>query len=310
MNKLLVKDLISYFKYRQISGDGNSLLREIREPSVNRPGLELSGYLTAKVYKRVVILGEKEISYVATMSEERQKESFEYLTGEDIPMILIGRDLPCPKILLDIAKEKNFPIFTSFAPTYSLTMEIISYLEEILVNKEPLHGVLLQVYGRGVIIQGESGIGKSEIALELIKKGHLLVADDRVDVYRVHNKIYGEAPEILKNMIEIRGVGIIDATSMFGVASTTEKSQVDYAVMLSKWDPNAEYDRLGSENTDFLTIAGIDIPRITIPVSEGRSIATIIEAAITNFILRDKGINSADILENRITDFMNKQKGE
>ena len=309
MKKVFVRDVFNYFKYRRLVGDDNSLNREIHDADINRPGLELSGYFTEHIYRRVVILGEKEIGYIKKMPIENQRAAFEYLTSDDITMILISRDLPCPEVLYDIALKKNFPIFSSYAPTSSLIVEIVSFLEDYFAPVDNLHGVLVQVYGRGILITGESGVGKSEIALELIKKGHVLVADDRVDVYRAHNHITGEAPSVLKNMLEIRGVGIIDVTSMFGIASTTDKSQIDFVIDLQKWDQESVYDRIGGQY-EYLNVFGIDIPKIIIPVSEGRSIAVIIEAAVNNFILRSKGVCSSDIIEQRVISFINEQKEE
>ena len=247
------------------------------------------------------------MSYIEHMSEESQRFVFEHLTSEETPMILISRDLPCPEILMEIAAGKNFPIFTSFAPTSSLIMEIVAFLEEFFTQIDSVHGVLLQVYGRGVLITGQSGIGKSEIALELVKKGHVLVADDRVDVYRIHNHITGEAPFILKNLLELRGVGVINIAMMFGAASTTEKSKIDFVIHLDKWDKDKEYDRLNLKDEVF-TVFGVNIPKITIPVSEGRSIAVIIEAAVNDFILKSKGYDFSKILDERVVELINKNK--
>ncbi|HQB32172.1 MAG TPA: HPr(Ser) kinase/phosphatase [Erysipelotrichaceae bacterium] len=232
MKKVTVRDVWNYFGYRQINGDDTSLNREICDANVNRPGLELAGYFPEQIYSRIIMLGETEMKFIHKMSEERQREVFDHLTDEKLPMILISRDLPCPGILLEIARTKNFPIFTSYAPTSSLIMEIVAYLEEFFAPVDSVHGVLLQVYGRGVLITGESGIGKSEIALELVKKGHVLVADDRVEVFRIHNHIHGEAAFILKNLLELRGVGVIDVAMMFGSGATAEKQE---SIMLSIW---------------------------------------------------------------------------
>ncbi|MGI6608050.1 MAG: HPr(Ser) kinase/phosphatase [Erysipelotrichaceae bacterium] len=307
MKKVKVRDLWNYFGYRQICGDDSSLDRLIHDANVNRPGLELAGFFPERDYSRIIMLGETEMSYIAQMSEENQRDVFEHLTNDESPMILISRDLPCPEILMEIAVSKNFPIFTSYAPTSSLIMEIVAYLEEFFTQVDSVHGVLLQVYGRGVLITGASGIGKSEIALELVKKGHILVADDRVDVYRVHNHITGEAPAVLKNLLELRGVGIIDIAMMFGAAATTEKTRIDYVIHLDRWDKNTEYDRLNL-NDEVFTIFGINIPKITIPVSEGRSIAVIIEAAVNNFILKGKGYDFSKILDERVVELINKNK--
>ncbi|MBQ6654390.1 MAG: HPr(Ser) kinase/phosphatase [Erysipelotrichaceae bacterium] len=306
-----VRDIWEYFGYRQIVGDDDSLNREIKEANTNRPGLELSGYLDDHVTKRIVVIGEKEMNYIRTMDEQSQRKVFDYLTGDQIPMILISRDMDCPPILGEIAYQKNFPVFSSYAPTNSLVVELVSFLEEFFAPIESVHGVLMQVFGRGVLIRGDSGLGKSEIALELIKRGHILVADDRVDIYRVHNSITGEAPEILRNLLEIRGVGIINVTSMFGIASTTEKSDIDYVIDLDKWSDDTEYDRLNLDNDQqVVNFFGVNIPRLIIPVSEGRSVAVIIEAAVTNQILRSRGIDSSNELEQRVIDLINRQKGE
>ncbi|MBO4537739.1 MAG: HPr(Ser) kinase/phosphatase [Erysipelotrichaceae bacterium] len=306
-----VRDVWEYFGYRQIVGNDESLNREIRDANTNRPGLELAGYLDEKASKRIVVIGEKEMNYIHTMSEEAQRKVFDYLTGDPVPMILISRDMECPPILREIAYQKNFPVFSSYAPTNSLVVEIVSFLEEFFAPIESIHGVLMQVFGRGVLIRGDSGLGKSEIALELIKRGHILVADDRVDIYRVHNSITGEAPEILRNLLEIRGVGIINVTSMFGIASTTEKSEIDYVIDLDRWSDETEYDRLNLDNEQQVeSFFGVNIPRLVIPVSEGRSIAVIIETAVTNQILRSRGVNSSNELEERVIELINRQKGE
>ncbi|MGI6509873.1 MAG: HPr(Ser) kinase/phosphatase [Erysipelotrichaceae bacterium] len=307
MRKVTVRDLWNFFGYRQINGDDSSLDRRIYGANVNRPGLELAGFFPEREHCRIIMLGETEMSYIEQMSEENQRFVFEHLTSEETPMILISRDLPCPEILMEIAEDKNFPIFTSFAPTSSLIMEIVAFLEEYFTQIDSVHGVLLQVYGRGVLITGQSGIGKSEIALELVKKGHVLVADDRVDVYRIHNHITGEAPFILKNLLELRGVGVINIAMMFGAASTTEKSRIDFVIHLDKWDKDKEYDRLNLKDEVF-TVFGVNIPKITIPVSEGRSIAVIIEAAVNDFILKSKGYDFSKILDERVVELISKNK--
>jgi len=308
MSQVTVRDLQSYFGYRILCGDDSSLNRVISDANVNRPGLELSGYFDGPAYHRLILLGEKEIDYISKMTEEKQSIVFDFITSERIPAILIARDLPCPKILLDIAQKKNFPIFSSYAPTSSLFVEIISYLESFFAKRESYHGTLIKVNGHGVLISGESGVGKSEIALELVKKGHVLIADDRVDVCRLHNKIYGQAPEILKNMLEIRGVGIINVESMYGVMATDDESEVECIIQLEKWSAEKEFDRLGLMNQQTENFFGIDIPKLRVPVSEGRSIAPIIESVVANIILRQKGKDSFIEFQNRLTELI--EKGE
>lgn len=308
---LLVKDLLKYFKYRQICGDAESLNRRIEVADINRPGLELSGYFEYSQPRRVIILGGKELSYIKKMSDERQKESFDYLTNERTPMILISKDQQCPPVLMEIAQKKNFPIFVSFAPTNSLMVELVSYLEENLAVFDNVHGVLLNVFGIGVLLRGESGMGKSEIALEMIKKGHILVSDDRVDIARIHNKIIGEAPEILRDMLEIRGLGIICVSQMFGIAASMPRCQLQLVIDLERWDFNREYSRVGNHDQLYETFFGIDIPKIVFPVREGRSMAELVEAAVTDYILKERGIDCSKEFENRVYQLiLNKNRNE
>lgn len=310
MKPVYVRDLWNYFKYRRICGNDESLNRQILDFNTSRPGLELSGYFDAPT-QRIVVIGEKEMNYInKMMNEQQQYRAFDFLTNERTPMILISRDLPCPKILYDLAYQKNMPVFSSYAPTDSLIAEIISYLEEFFAEVVTLHGVLMQVYGRGVLITAESGMGKSEIALELIRKGHTFVADDRVDVYRAHNQLYGGPAEVLENLMEIRGVGVLNVAEMFGAIATTNKSSISCIIHLERLNPEKEYDRLGFFNQQTETILGITIPKMIIPVASGRSTATVIEAAISNNILRQKGIDSGKNFHDRLKEYIEANKEE
>ena len=304
---LLVRDVLKYFKYRQICGDDESLNRKIEVADINRPGLELTGYFEYSQPRRVVLLGGKELSYIKTISEEKQREGFEYLTNDPTPMILISEDHECPPILFEIAQKKNFPIFVSYAPTRSLMIEVASYLEENLAVFDSVHGVLMNIFGVGVLIRAKSGMGKSEIALELIKKGHILIADDRVDIARIHNKIIGESPELLKDMLEIRGLGIINVTQMFGIAASAPRCELKLVIDLLRWDFGKEYNRAGNDEEFFETMFGIDIPKIVFPVREGRSMAELIETAVTNYILKERGINCSKEFDDRVYNYILKQ---
>jgi HPr kinase/phosphorylase len=305
-----VKMVIDYFGYRQISGDESTLNRKIEVPDVNRPGLELTGYFEHTDRRRVVILGDKEIAFIEGMNTEQQMLVFDFLTNEVTPMILISRDHVCPEVLLSIARNKNFPIFTSYAPTSSLMVEMISYLEEKMTISISVHGVLLSIYGVGVLIEGDSGMGKSEIALELLKKGQILIADDRVDVARVHNKIIGQAPELLKDLLEIRGIGILNVVNMFGVTATMPISDIDLVISLEKWDDQKEYTRIGNEEKQHENFFGIDLMKLVLPVREGRSMATVIESAVIDHILMKRGINCPKEFEQRVYNYLKKQDEE
>ncbi|MEG0329361.1 MAG: HPr(Ser) kinase/phosphatase [Longicatena sp.] len=305
-----VKALIDAFDFEQISGNIKSLDRPIVIADTNRPGLELAGYFENSQVKRIVILGDKEIAYIATMSDAKQRKSFDFITSEATPALIITKGHMCPPILKRCAKRKNFPIFLSNSPTYRLIVDMVSYLDEQLATSQSIHGGLLSIYGKGVMIRGESGMGKSEIALELIKRGHLLVADDRVDCYRIHNKIIGKAPELLKEMLEIRGIGIINVSRMFGVNSVLPKTEIDFQVNLEMWKPDQDYDRVGIEDKKHENILGIDIPKIVVPVREGRSMAVIIESAVSNYMLNEMGLDSAKEFEQRVLDYIEKNRNE
>ena len=291
-NIVKVRTLVENFDFIQITGDDASLERPIVIADTNRPGLELAGYFENSQQKRLVILGDKEIAYIATMSVHKQRKSFDFITNEQTPAIIVTKGHKCPDVLKRYAKRKNFPIFLSSSPTYRLIVDIVAFLDEQLATSMCIHGGLLSIYGKGVLIRGESGMGKSEIALELIKRGHLLVADDRVDCYRIHNKIVGKAPELLREMLEIRGIGVINVSRMFGVSSVLPKAEINFQVNLEPWKADQDYDRVGIEEKKHENILGIDIPKIVVPVREGRSMAVIIESAVTNYMLSVMGLDS------------------
>ena len=303
-----VKALVEAFDFEQITGDEESLNRQIVMADTNRPGLELAGFFENSQVKRLVVLGDKEIAYISTMSVQKQRRAFDFITNEITPAIIITKGHKCPDVLKRCAKRKNFPVLSSESATTRLIVDLVAFLDEKLASSQCLHGGLLSIYGKGVLIRGESGMGKSEIALELIKRGHLLVADDRVDCYRIHNKIVGKAPELLSGMLEIRGIGIINVARMFGVSSVLPKTQVDFQVNLEMWKPDQDYDRVGIEDKKHENILGVEIPKIVVPVREGRSMAVIIESAVTNYMLSEMGMDSAKEFEQRVLDYIEKNK--
>ena len=308
--KVTVKEFADYFQFEQLTGDEQSLRRSIELTDTNRPGLELAGFFDYSQAKRLVILGDKEIAYIATMSEQSQKRSFDFLTGEETPAIVITRGHECPQILRECALEKNFPVFCCEEKTNHTIVNIITWLDERLAKSVSVHGELLIIYGIGVMICGESGMGKSEIALELIRRGHQLVADDRVDCSRIHNRIVGCSPQLLEGMLELRGVGVINIARMYGVGAVAHKANVDIQITLEEFDPRANYDRVGIEEKKMVSILDVDVPKITIPVREGRSMGVIIESAVTNYMLAKDGLDSAKEFEQRVLEFIEKNKEE
>ncbi len=309
--KALIKDLQDFFKFEQVSGGEKALERWVIIPDINRPGLELSGYFIHSEPRRIIIMGNKESSFMKTLSPELLKDRFEKLTDEYTPCMIFSKDVEIPEVLIELGNYKNFAIFRSQLPTYQLMVDVISFLSERLAPNTNVHGVLISVYGKGILITGESGMGKSETALELIKKGHILVADDRVDVYKYHNAVFGKSTELLAGMLEIRGIGIIDVNMMFGASATLAQSDIDFVIALEKWNEEKQYTRVGIEDEDqFYEVLGVKIPMQTIPVKEGRNIAVLVESAVTNFNLKQKGINSSKEFEQRVYDFINKQNKE
>ncbi len=305
-----VKEFAGYFQFEQLTGDEESLKRVIELTDTNRPGLELAGFFDYSQAKRLVILGDKEIAYIASMSEEAQKRSFDFLTRSETPAIVITRGHECPHILRECAVEKNFPVFRCEEKTNHTIVNIISWLDEKLARSVSVHGELLMIYGIGVLICGESGMGKSEIALELIRRGHQLIADDRVDCSRIHNRIVGKSPQLLEGMLELRGVGVINISRMYGVGAVGRKANIDIQINLEPFDPRANYDRVGIEEKQCVNILDVAIPKITIPVREGRSMGVIIESAVTNYLLAKNGLDSAKEFEKRVLEFIEKNKEE
>lgn len=309
--RVFVKDIVENFKFQQISGNEESLNREIVIGDVNRSGLELTGYFDFTQFLRVVLLGDKEIGYITNKMDPNSMYSvFDHIMSDKTPCIIISKNHECPQVLKEVAEKKNFPILSSNMNTTRIMTDLVTFLDERLAEVTSLHGVLMSIYGKGILLTGESGTGKSEIALELIKRGHQLVADDRVDVKRVHSEIIGVAPQVLIGMLEIRGIGIIDVTKMFGANSVLDKHSVDYVIHMEKWNENKQYARAGIENKETKNILDVEIPMITLPVKEGRSMAVIIESAVTNFSLMEMGYDSSKEFDERIMNFILSHKEE
>ena len=287
-----VEQIKEFFKLEQISGDEKSLQRRILVPDVNRAGLELSGFYKHTDLKRIVIFGDKETSYIKTLSDKDQKEHFDFLTNETTPAIIFTKNHKVPKILKDMACEKNFPVFKTDLPTVRILVELITYLDAAFAPTTSVHATLMNVYGKGVLIMGDSGMGKSELALELVKRGHVLVADDRVITSRIHNQIKGKSPEILEGVLEVRGIGIINVMQMFGASAILD------------------YDRIGDVDLQFTNILGIEIPQLIFPVKVGRNMAVLVETAVTNFTLKSRGINSGRDFDERVIKYLKEKAKE
>lgn len=296
-----VIDLVNALQLEIITGDEEALQREIKISDISRPGLELTGYFTYYSYNRIQLFGSKEITFAQRMLPEERLMVMRRMCAPEIPAFVISRGLEVPKELIQAGDEAGIPVLRSSVSTSRLLGQLSSFLDSKLAVRESVHGVLVDVYGLGVLIQGSSGIGKSETALELIKRGHRLIADDRVDVYKQDDLILiGEPPKILEHLIEIRGIGIIDVMNLFGASAVRGSMQVQLAVYLEAWEKDKKYDRLGSENAT-VEIGDVAIPQIRIPVKTGRNVAIIIEVAAMNFRARTMGFDATKKFEERLS---------
>ena len=271
----------------------------IEVADVNRPGLQLAGYWDFFGYERPQLLGKVEMTYLSMLDQATRRERLAKLFSYDLPCIIICRNFPCFDEMLVLAAARKIPIYSTGKETTHCEMELIHFLSEALAPRETRHGVLVDVDGSGLFITGNSGVGKSEAALELVKRGHRLVADDVVDIRRVsENRLTGEAPELVRHFMEIRGVGIIDVATMYGVGAVIRSKSIDFEVHLEMWQEDREYDRLGLTD-NYTEILGVRIPRLVLPIQPGRNVAAVLEVAASNFRLKQMGYNAAEVLTQR-----------
>lgn len=296
-----IKDLLSPNEFHRVSGDESSMEREVYVADINRPGFELAGFFKHSDFRRIILLGEKENAFIEEMTKEAQLACFSKLVNDETPCIIVAKGYKTAEILKNIAIKRNFPVFETNSATGRVSINLQSRLDEALAPETLIHGVFLNIYGKGVIIRGDSGIGKSEIALELVKRGHQLIADDAVELYHIGQGIIGKAPKVLNNLLEIRGIGVIDVSKMFGAGSVLAKNTVDLIIQLERWLPSREYTRIGVEEDDVTEdILNVSIPKIVVPVTGGRSMSVIIESAVMNMQLKASGFDSSKEFVNRI----------
>lgn len=282
----------------------------ITQPDVNRPALQLTGFFDHFDTDRIQIIGYVEAAYLENLDVERKVKIYNQLLSSNIPCLVFCRDIKPDQELLDIAGHYGVPILVTASSTSSFMAEVIRWLKVQLAPTITIHGVLVDVYGEGVLIMGESGIGKSEAALELIKRGHRLVTDDVVEIRKVSDEtLIGTAPEITKHFIELRGIGIIDVKSLFGIESVKETQAIDMVIKLEDWNKDKEYDRLGMEEeyTEFL---GNKVVCHSLPVRPGRNLSVIVEAAAVNYRQKKMGYNAAKELYNRVQRNLAKRREE
>ncbi len=272
----------------------------ISNVEVNRPGLQLCGFYQYFDNARIQIIGKSEEAFLTGFSDEEYKKRVGDFFGKKPAAVIISRDLPVSDFMKDAALKNNVPLLRTSDATSSFMSSLISFLNVELAPRVTRHGVLVEVYGEGLLILGESGVGKSETAIELVKRGHRLIADDAVEIRRVSSRsLVGSAPENIRHFIELRGIGIINARRIFGIGAVNLTSKIDLVINLEQWQSEKVYDRMGLEDqtTDIL---GINVPSVTIPVKPGRNLAVIIEVAAMNNRQKKMGYNAAYELLKRL----------
>ena len=272
----------------------------VHQTEVNRPALELTGYFDHFAAGRIQLIGLVEHSFIEQMDEEAEREVFDKLFSLDVPMVIFTRGMYPDDIIMEIGRKHGMPMYLTTQATSPFMAEILRWLNVRLAPCISIHGVLVDVYGIGVLLTGDSGIGKSEAALELIKRGHRLVSDDVVEIRKVSEvTLIGTAPEITKHFIELRGIGIINVKTLFGVEAVMDTTNIDLVIKLEEWDKDKEYDRLGlqEEYTEFL---GNRVTCHSLPIRPGRNLAVIVESAAVNHRQKKMGYNAAQELYNRV----------
>jgi len=268
----------------------------IHSAEVNRPGLELAGYLDFFDETRIQIMGKIEISYIEKLGTEQRTACLDKFFARRPPVVIVSRSLEIPVEMMEAAKKYSVSIYRTADGTSEFLSGLISLLNVELAPRITRHGVLVEVYGEGLLLLGESGIGKSETAIELVKRGHRLIADDAVEIRRVSNRtLVGSSPENIRHFLEMRGIGIINARRLFGMGAVKMTEKIDTVIHLELWDQSKVYDRMGMENS-YTEILGIQVPSLTIPVKPGRNLAIIIEVAAMNNRQKKMGYNAAQEL--------------
>ncbi|MFC5558672.1 HPr(Ser) kinase/phosphatase [Ureibacillus thermophilus] len=292
MAQVTTKDVMEKFELKLVSGH-EGIGRHITTSDISRPGLEMAGYFTHYPADRVQLIGRTELSFFEMLPPDLKKERMIKLCSQDTPAIIISRNMEVPQELIEASNQNNVPVLVTSMKTTRFSSRLTNYLESKLAPSTAIHGVLVDVYGIGVLIIGKSGVGKSETALELIKKGHRLVADDCVEIRQeAENLLIGSPPPLLEHLLEIRGIGIINIMTLFGASAVRPYKRITLIVELETWDPNKTYDRLGLDE-EKMKIIDTEITKLTIPVRPGRNVSVIIEVAAMNYRLKKIGINPA-----------------
>ncbi len=294
-----LKQIIDEFHLETIYLPLDAAKLSVCENEVNRPGLQLAGFYEYFNNERIQIVGKTEFAFLATMDEDTRAERMEMLFAQKVPCVIITRELPFFPEMTELAAKYDIPLLRSKDNTSGFMAALIAFLNLHLAPRITRHGVLIEVYGEGMLILGESGVGKSETAVELVKRGHRLVADDAVEIRRVSNiSLVGSSPENIRHFLELRGIGIVNARRLFGMGAIKTTEKIDLIVELEPWDSEKVYDRMGVDS-EYTSILGVKVPCTTIPVKPGRNLAVILEVAAMNNRQKKMGYNAAqELLDN------------
>lgn len=299
MVNVRTEDIIKHFDLELVSGE-EGIHKVITTTDLSRPGLELSGFFDFYPAERLQILGRTEISFIEQLTEGQRKERIEVLCNATTPGVIVTRGLDAPKELIEASSKYSVPIMKTTMKSTRFYSRLTNYLEEKLAPMTAVHGVLLDINGLGVLITGQSGVGKSETALELVKRGHRLVADDSVEIRQIDDDLLiGSSPELLEHLLEIRGLGILNVMTLFGAGAVRPSKKIALAIYLELWDKDKHYDRLGLDE-EKMKILDTEITKITVPVRPGRNLAVIIEVAAMNYRLKKLGMNAAETFTERL----------
>ncbi|KGP91362.1 serine kinase [Pontibacillus chungwhensis BH030062] len=307
MSKVRTQDLLDQFNLEIVAGE-DGVHREISTSDISRPGMEMAGYFKYYPSERLQLLGKTELSFFNELKEEDKKDRAAKLCTDITPGIVITRGMEVPDALIKAASEAGVPIMRSPHKTTRVISRLTNFLETKFAPFTAIHGVLVDVYGVGVLITGQSGVGKSETALELVKRGHRLVADDSVEIRQEdYDTLIGNSPSLIEHLLEIRGLGIINVMTLFGAGAVRSFKRITYCINLELWEKNKQYDRLGLEE-ETMKIMDVEIPKATVPVRPGRNLAVIIEVAAMNFRLKRMGVNAAEEFSHRLTGMIDENK--
>lgn len=299
MSVVTVEDVQNRFGLEIVAGE-EGIERKILTSDISRPGLEMAGYFDFYLSTRIQLLGKTELSFFNKLNEAERKDRMDRLCSTETPAIIIAHNFQCPVELKQFADARDIPVLLTEHPTTRFSGMLTNFLEGQLAPTTTVHGVLVDVYGIGVLITGKSGVGKSETALELVKRGHRLVADDAVEIRQVaKNVLIGNAPKILSHMLEIRGVGIIDMMTLFGASAVKDDKRILMVIDLEAWNPDKVYDRLGIDE-EKMKIMDSDLTKLTVPVRPGRNLSVIIEVAAMDYRMKRLGINAAEAFSKKL----------